>query len=291
MQPLYLIDASIYIFRAYFSIPEHLTDVDGNPVNAVYGFAGFLAALLEKTRAAHIGVAFDESLTTSFRNDIYPPYKANRALPPPELESQLAACQELAQAMGLETFVSARYEADDLIGTVAHAMREHEYHAVIVSGDKDLTQLIGADDIWWDFTRDRQLGPSGIEQHFGVTPQQIVDLIALTGDSVDNIPGVPGIGPKTAVALLAHFGSLAAIYDRLEEIPRMNLRGAPRVRTLIKENRESAFLSQRLARIATDVPIDCSPQSLARQSVDRAELAELCERLNFGKGLRKRLGL
>ncbi len=291
MQPIYLIDASIYIFRAYFSIPEDLTDVDGNPANAVYGFAGFLGALLEKTQAAHIAIAFDESLTTSFRNDIYPPYKANRALPPPELEAQLAACQELARAMGLETFASARYEADDLIGTLAYTMREHDFRAVIVSGDKDLTQLIGVEDIWWDFTRDRQLGAAGIEQHFGVTPQQIVDLIALTGDSVDNIPGVPGVGPKTAVALLSHFGSLADIYDRLEEIPQMNLRGAPRVHALVKDNRESAFLSQRLARIVTDAPIDCSPQSLARQNVDRAGLAELCDRLNFGKGLRKRLGL
>ncbi len=291
MQPLYLIDASIYIFRAYFSIPEHLTDTDGNPANAVYGFAGFLGALLEKTQAAHIAIAFDESLTTSFRNDIYPPYKANRALPPPELEAQLAACQELARAIGLETFVSARYEADDLIGTVTYAMREYDFRAVIVSGDKDLTQLIGAEDVWWDFTRDRQLGAAGVEQHFGVTPQQIVDLIALAGDSVDNIPGVPGVGPKTAVALLSHFGSLAAIYDRLEEIPQMNLRRAPRVHALIKDNRESAFLSQRLARIVTDAPIDCSPQSLARQNVDRVELAALCDRLNFGKGLRKRLGL
>lgn len=291
MQPLYLIDASIYIFRAYFSIPEHLTDVDGNPANAVYGFAGFLGALLEKTQAVHIAIAFDESLTTSFRNDIYPPYKANRALPPPELEAQLAACQDLARAMGLETFASARYEADDLIGTLAYTMREHDFRAVIVSGDKDLTQLIGAEDIWWDFTRDRQLAAAGIEQHFGVTPQQIVDLIALAGDSVDNIPGVPGVGPKTAVALLSHFGSLAAIYDRLEEIPQMSLRRAPRVHALVKDNRESAFLSQRLARIVTDAPIDCSPQSLTRQSVDRAELTELCDRLNFGKGLRKRLGL
>jgi DNA polymerase-1 len=289
MQPLYLIDASIYIFRAYFSIPEHLTDAEGNPANAVYGFAGFLAMLLEKTQAAHIAVAFDESLTTSFRNEIYPPYKANRALPPPELEAQLAACQELARAMGLETFVSPRYESDDLIGTASYAMREQGFRAVIVSGDKDLTQLIGAQDMWWDFTRDRQLDAAGIKRQFGVTPQQIVDLIALMGDSVDNIPGVPGIGPKTAVALLSHFGSLAAIYDRLEEIPRMNLRGAPRVHTLIKDNQESALLSQRLARIATDAPIECTPQSLARQSMDRVKLEELCDRLNFGKNLRSKL--
>jgi 5'-3' exonuclease len=291
LKPLYLVDASIYIFRAYFSIPEHLTDIDGNPANAVYGFAGFLGALLEKTQASHIAIAFDESLTTSFRNDFYPPYKANRALPPPELEAQLAACQELAQALGLATFVSARYEADDLIGTVAYAMRAHDFRAVLVSGDKDLTQLIDGEDIWWDFTRDRRLGAAAIKEHFGVTPQQIVDLIALTGDSVDNIPGVPGIGPKTAVPLLNHFGSLAAIYDRLEEIPQMNLRRAQRVHALIKDNRENAFLSQRLARIATDAPIDVSPQSLARQSVDRAQLTELCDRLTFGKGLRKRLGL
>jgi 5'-3' exonuclease len=134
LKQLYLIDASIYIFRAYFSLPDTMTDANGNPANAVYGFADFLARLLAQTDAKHIAVAFDESLTTSFRNEIYPAYKENRELPPPELEAQLAACQELCQAMGLASYISPRYEADDLIGTLAHTMRRHGFKIIIVSG-------------------------------------------------------------------------------------------------------------------------------------------------------------
>ncbi|MFQ5936879.1 MAG: 5'-3' exonuclease H3TH domain-containing protein [Acidiferrobacterales bacterium] len=289
MKKLYLVDASIYIFRAYFSIPEHLTDTDGNPANAVYGFAGFLASLLEKSQARHVAVAFDESLTTSFRNDFYPPYKANRALPPPELEAQLAACQQLSRAVGLATFVDARYEADDLIGTLANAMSARGFSIVIVTADKDLTQLIGADDVWWDFTRDRQLRARDIKTQFGVAPEQIVDLIALAGDKVDNIPGVAGIGPGTAVKLLSRFGSLDSIYAHLNEIPTLNLRRAAAVRTALDNHKEQAYLSQRLARLALDAPIRFTEGSLARQPVDQQQLTALCERLNFGDNLKRRL--
>ena len=289
MKQIYLVDASIYIFRAYFSIPEDLTDRRGNPVNAVYGFASFLGGLLDRTRAGHVGVAFDESLTTSFRNEIYPPYKSNRVLPPPELEAQLAACQELAQAVGLASLVSSRYEADDLIGTVANTMRRAGFAAVIVSGDKDLTQLIGPHDIWWDYTRDRQFDRAAIKEHFGVDPRQMVDLMALTGDAVDNIPGVPGIGPKTAIQLLNHFGSLDAIYDRLDEIPALSLRSAQRIHALLKEGKDNALLARRLAQIVIDAPIEVSPRSLTRRPIDEAQLQNLCKRLNFGDKLKTKL--
>ncbi len=289
MKQIYLVDASIYIFRAYFSIPEDLTDRRGNPVNAVYGFANFLGGLLDRTRAGHVAVAFDESLTTSFRNEIYPPYKSNRVLPPPELEAQLAACQELTQAVGLASLVSSRYEADDLIGTVANTMRRAGFAAVIVSGDKDLTQLIGPHDIWWDYTRDRQFDRAAIKEHFGVDPRQMVDLMALTGDAVDNIPGVPGIGPKTAVQLLNHFGSLDAIYDRLDEIPALSLRSAQRIHALLKEGKDNALLARRLAKIVIDAPIEVSPRSLRRRPIDQAQLQNLCKRLNFGDKLKTKL--
>jgi DNA polymerase-1 len=289
MKQIYLVDASIYIFRAYFSIPEDLTDRRGNPANAVYGFAHFLGGLLDRTRARHIAVAFDESLTTSFRNEIYPPYKSNRVLPPPELEAQLAACQELAQVLGLNTLVSSRYEADDLIGTVANTVRRADFAAVIVSGDKDLTQLIGPHDIWWDYTRDRQFDAAAIKAHFGVNPQQIVDLIALTGDAVDNIPGIAGVGPRTAVQLLQHFGSLDAIYERLDEIPALPLRSAKRIHALLRDGKDSAYLSQLLAQIAVDAPIKYSPRSLTRKPIDQAQLKKLCKRLNLGEKLRTKL--
>ncbi len=291
MKQLYLVDASIYIFRAYFSLPDTMTDANGNPANAVYGFADFLASLLAQTDAKHIAVAFDESLTTSFRNEIYPAYKENRELPPPELETQLAACQQLCQAMGLASYVSPRYEADDLIGTLAHSMRRQGFKIIIVSGDKDLAQLIQDGDIWWDFARDRRFGPADIKTHFGVMPTQIVDLIALMGDKVDNIPGINGIGQKTAAQLLDHFGSLDAVYERLHELPHLKIRRAAHVHQALESGKEDAYLSQQLADIAVDAPISFDPDQLARQPADRSRLSTFCNELGFGRGMRARLGL
>ncbi|MDH3672990.1 MAG: exodeoxyribonuclease IX [Gammaproteobacteria bacterium] len=291
MKQLYLVDASIYIFRAYFSLPDTMTDANGNPVNAVYGFADFLARLLAQTDAEYIAVAFDESLTTSFRNDILPAYKENRELPPPELEAQLAACQELSEAMGLASYVSARHEADDLIGTLAYNMRSKGFKMVIVSGDKDLTQLIDDGDIWWDFTRDRRFGPADIKTHFGVMPTQIADLIALMGDKVDNIPGINGIGQKTAVHLLDRFGSLNSIYECLDQVPHLKIRRAAHVHQALKNGKADAYLSQQLADIAVDAPISFDPEQLLRQPADRNRLSALCDELGFGRGMRERLGL
>lgn len=289
MRPLYLIDASVYVFRAYFSLPATLLDLDGAPANAAYGFADFLARLLKETRAAHIAIAFDESLTTSFRNEIYPPYKANRELPPPDLEAQLESCQELAGALGLPTFVSKRYEADDLIGTIAARMRPKGFSAVFVSTDKDLLQLLQDGDVWWNFARDERVDAGGVKDRFGVAPSQIVDLIALAGDKVDNIPGVRGVGLKTAAALLNHFGSLDAVYEKLAQIGALPLRGAKSVQAALAKGREQAYLSQRLARIALDAPVKAGPKALARKPIDRAWLAELCDRLQFGEAMRNRL--
>lgn len=289
MKPLYLIDASVYVFRAYFSLPITLVDLDGFPANAVYGFADFLARLLDATKAEHIGVAFDESLTTSFRNEIYPAYKANRELPPPELEAQLESCQELASALGLPTFASKRYEADDLIGTLAARMRPIGFSAVFVSTDKDLMQLLQDGDTWWNFARDERLGAEDVKDRFGVGPGQIVDLIALAGDKVDNIPGVPGVGLKTAAALLNQFGSLDAVYAGLEKVSALPFRGAKSVQTALEKARDQAYLSQRLARIALDAPVELGSEALARQPIDRAWLVELCDRLQFGEAIRSRL--
>ncbi len=289
MKPLYLIDASVYVFRAYFSLPITLVDLDGSPANAVYGFADFLARLLDVTAAEHIGIAFDESLTTSFRNEIYPPYKANRELPPPELEAQLEGCQELASALGLATFVSKRYEADDLIGTIAARLRPKGFSAVFVSTDKDLMQLLQDGDVWWNFARDERLGADGVQERFGVGPTQIVDLIALAGDKVDNIPGVPGVGLKTAATLLNHFGSLDGIYAELPKIGALPLRGAKSVQAALEQGKDQAYLSQRLARIALDAPVNLEPEALARQPADRPWLVELCDRLQFGEAIRGKL--
>ncbi|MDH5648941.1 MAG: hypothetical protein OEY67_04730 [Gammaproteobacteria bacterium] len=286
---LYLVDASIYVFRAYFSLPESITDPEGNPVNAVYGFSTFLHQLLTQTRGSHYAVAFDASLTSSFRNKIYPHYKANREPAPDELKLQFTHCQTMTRALGLATFSSKRYEADDLLGTVAKQLRQEGFKMVIVTGDKDLSQLLDAGDTFWDYSRQRKLTSKTAADHFGVKPSQMVDLLALMGDSIDNIPGVPGIGQKTAVTLLSRFRNLDNIYRNLDKIPQLPLRGSQRVANLLTEHKDSAYLSKRLATIVDTVPLRCSSHRLKKQPVNTRRVNNLCNKLGFGEGLRQRL--
>ena len=292
-KPLYLIDASIYIFRAWFSLPETLTDPDDNPVNAVYGFTVFLHQLisksLNKSQGAHYAVAFDESLTTSFRNKIYPDYKANREPAPDDLKRQFKQCQAMAKTLGLATFSSKRYEADDILGTVASKMRNKGFNMVIVSSDKDLSQIMQPGDLFWDYARQRKLSVKTAADRFGVKPSQMVDLLALMGDSIDNIPGVPGVGQKTAIHLLTHFRNLDHVYTNLESICNMNLRGSRRVASLLEAHKESAYLSRRLARIVDDVPIKCTSTKLSKKKIKQRSLVRLCNKLGFGERLRTRL--
>ncbi|MGB5105068.1 MAG: 5'-3' exonuclease H3TH domain-containing protein, partial [Steroidobacteraceae bacterium] len=202
---LYLVDASVFIFRAYYSVPVEIADPDGNPVNAVHGFARFLGDLLERLSPQHIAVAFDESLEQSYRNEIYPAYKANREPAPAELKRQFGLCRELVRALGVAEFGSSRYEADDIIGTLTTRARAAGMPVTIASRDKDLTQLVGAEDTYWDAVADVRYRYGDIEERFGVIPERIADFLALMGDAVDNVPGVPGVGRKTAATLLKHF--------------------------------------------------------------------------------------
>lgn len=286
---IHLIDASLYVFRAYYSAPSDFVDHEQHPVQAVYGFLGFLMSLLEQARPTHVMVAFDESLTTSFRNQFYPEYKANRELPPPDIDRQFGYCRELVSALGLASLRHKEYEADDLIGSVLHRMRPHGFRGVIVSADKDLAQLVGAEDRIWDFAKNQRYGPDGVVERLGVRPEQVVDYLALTGDAVDNIPGVPGVGPKTAVALLAHFGSLDVVLERVAEIQFLRLRGAAAAAAKIKANRELAMLSRRLAAIALDAPVPDDPVAFAPTAPDTAALDALLDRLRFGPLTRRRV--
>ncbi len=284
---IYLVDASVYIFRAYYSIPPHLTAADGTLVNAVFGFVSFLGELLERTHAEHIVVAFDASLTTSFRNQIYPAYKANRELPPAELEQQFELCREAVHHLGVAEFAHQAYEADDIIGTIAAAMRTRGHRAVIVTRDKDLAQCLRAGDQYWDYARDRRLDYVDIEPYFGARPERMADYQALTGDSVDNIPGVPGVGPKTAAVLMREFDSLEALYDNLERVPHLGFRGAARMAERLAAHREEAFLARRLTTIACDAPIDFVAPAARRRPPAVAELFALYDRLEFGTRLRR----
>lgn len=279
---IYLVDASPYIFRAYFSLPTSITDREGMPVNAVYGFAGFLLKLIESENPTHLGLAFDESLTTSFRNELYPDYKAQRALPPAELEAQLAACQALGKAFGAAVYVDERYEADDLIGTLCQQLAPAEHAIVVVSSDKDLAQLVNERVCLFDFARDERYGPQGVMEKLGVRPAQIPDYLGLAGDSVDNIPGVPGIGKKSATALLAAFEDLDDLYGRLGEVARLDLRGAKSLVAKLEANRELAFLSRSLATIACDAPATADLEALRLEGADPALVDPLFEKLGFG---------
>ncbi len=210
-----LVDASVYIFRAYHALPDSLRGVDNRPLNVVYGFADFICGLIEREAPAQIAVAFDESLESSFRNELYPAYKANRETAQVDLKAQVKDCHALVEVLGMCALVSDRYEADDIIGTLA---ARRQMPVTIVSSDKDLAQLLREHDVLWDYTRDIRYDPDAIHAKYGVRCDQFVDYLALMGDAVDNISGVLGVGAKTAVALLQERQTLDAIYADLDAL-------------------------------------------------------------------------
>ncbi|MGD8345819.1 MAG: 5'-3' exonuclease H3TH domain-containing protein [Lysobacterales bacterium] len=288
LPPVYLVDASVYLFRSWFSMPDDFVNDAGEPTNAVYGFTGFLCGLLEQTGSEHVAVAFDVSLSTGFRNEIYPEYKANRDPAPEELKRQFGWARSVAEAMGLACFSDPRYEADDVIGTLARHWKQRGHPVCVVTADKDLAQLVREDDYWWDFSRNQKLDSRQLTEKFGVTPEQMADYLALTGDAVDNIPGVPGIGPKTASALLRAFGDLDGIYERIEEVPSMKIRGAASLHAKLQAHRDAAELARRLTVIETGVESALAAPDLMRSEKDTAAINRLFDELSFGGMLRQR---
>jgi 5'-3' exonuclease len=284
---IYLIDASVYIFRAYYSMPPDMVDRDGNPVNALFGFARVLGDLIERSRPKYIAVAFDQSLTKCFRNTIYPAYKANREPAPADLQLQMQRCMELCKFLGVAAFASPEYEADDIIGTLVHSMRRKGVRATVITRDKDMAQLIGDGDVYWDFGGREPFGYHDIEGRFGVVPERFVDYLALMGDAVDNIKGVPGIGPKTAAALMKQFASLDELYSDLEQVGKMKMRGAAAVGARLREHREAAYLARRLTEIACNMPLEVTAEALERRLPDVAGLNTFYDVQGFGPMLRR----
>ena len=288
-QSVYLVDASMYVFRAWHSMPDEFRDADDWPVNAVHGFTRFVLELLERHRPQRIAFAFDVALESNFRNAIFPAYKANRDPAPPELKRQFGYCQDVCRALGFVVLADPRYEADDLIGSALAHVRRSGHAGTILSADKDLAQLLGDGDLQWDYARNERWTADQVKARYGVHSHQIADFLGLTGDAIDNIPGVPGIGAKTAAALLAHFGSLDALYERLAEVPFLRLRGSSAHAERLKSNRDSALLSRRLATIACDAPLPVDFGCGARRPVDLPALEALFDRLRFGPLTRRRL--
>ncbi|AKC81015.1 exodeoxyribonuclease IX [Xanthomonas arboricola] len=287
--PLYLVDASLYVFRAWHSIPDEFQDAQGWPTNAVHGFARFLLDLLEREDPQHITIAFDEALDSCFRHAIYPAYKGNRTPAPDALRRQFAHCKALCAALGLSVLAHRDYEADDLIGSALHSVRAHGLRGVIVSADKDLSQLLLEHDEQWDYARNLRWGMDGVKARHGVHAHQIADYLALCGDAIDNIPGVTGIGAKSAAVLLAHFGSLDALLERIDEIPFLRLRGAAQMAARLREQREHALLWRQLTTIALDAPLALTDAGFTRAQADTDMLGGLCESLRFGPLTRRRL--
>jgi len=286
----YLIDSSIYIFRGWHVFDDAITDIDGNPSNAVYGFTEFLYQLMEQKRPEYIACAFDAHQTNSYRREIFPEYKAHRPPAPEELRAQFRYCREFCRAMGIAEFGSNRFEADDIVGTLASRLRNEGFDITIVSADKDLTQLVlGERDAWWDYARNNVLNYKGVEKQFGVKPEKIADLLALTGDKVDNIPGIPGVGYKMASNLLSKFNDVEDILDNIENISKMKFRGSARIQNLVDEHQALLPTNKRLTEIVTDAVFDNHAQSIRWEGIpDEENFHALFDQLNVSEQRRKR---
>ena len=270
---LYVIDLSGYVFRAYHAIAP-LTSPTGEPTHAVFGTVNMLERLVRQQRPTLLCVAMD-SRTPTFRKEIYPAYKANRPPIPEDLPQQMKRCRDVIDAFGMSVFQRDGVEADDLIASAVRRAREEKLKVVIVSADKDLTQLVGDDVLMWDTFRDRVFGPAEVEERYGVGPGQMRDLLALMGDASDNVPGVPSVGPKTARDLLQSYGTLEGVYEHLNELKRKKLREK------LEENHEQALLSQTLVTLKEDCELDFDLERLAYRGRAIDTLRRLYTELGF----------
>lgn len=284
----YLIDSSIYIFRGWHVYPEHMTDIEGKPTNAVYGFTEFLHELLQLEQPEYIACAFDAKQTQSYRREIYPDYKANRPPAPEDLKRQFSYCRDFCRAAGIADFSSNRYEADDIIGTLAARLREDGYAVTIISADKDLAQLIKPGDIWWDFARNKILHYRDVEKTFGVKPELIADLLALSGDAIDNVPGIPGIGYKMASNLLQKYPGVEHIVANADKIAKMKFRGSARIQRLVEEHKHILPMTKQLTTIVTDAEFKGPKRDLRWHGVDEDALQQMFAQLNAGPARRER---
>jgi len=280
---LVLVDGSGYIFRAFHALPQTLTRPDGTMVNAVFGFTNMLAKLLSDHSGSHLAVIFDAGRTT-FRNDFYPDYKAHRPPAPPELIPQFALVREATEAFGVPAIELPGYEADDLIASYTQAALAAGGHATIISSDKDLMQLVGERVSMLDPIKLKPIGALEVFEKFGVPPEQVVEVQALMGDSVDNVPGVPGIGQKTASLLIQEFGNVEAV---LAAAPEMK---PSKRRDQLIEFAEQARISRRLVQLKFDTPLPVAIEQLILREPNRAELVAFLAAQGFRSTI-QRLGL
>ncbi len=281
---VHLFDGHVYIFRAYYSMPSMTAD-DGMPCNAAYGFANTLIRYASENDPSHVGVCFDAAMT-SFRNETEPEYKAQRGETPADLEPQFDLCHEISIALGFSTYEVDDYEADDLIGALCEKVVRGGASARVLTTDKDLCQLVREDGrvVMHDLAKERTLDADGVREKFGVSPSQIPDYLGLVGDTVDNLPGVPGVGPKSAAGVLQAFDSIEAIPEDFDMWPDLGLRGARRISERIAAHRERALKTKGLATVLRKVPgVEPSLADLAYHGADRERTDELFERLGWNR--------
>ncbi|WP_322406629.1 DNA polymerase I [Idiomarina sp. PL1-037] len=281
--PFILVDGSSYLFRA-FHAPPHLTNSKGEPTGAIYGVVNMLRSLLKRYKPSHMAVVFDAKGKT-FRSDIYQDYKANRPPMPDDLRSQIKPLHDIVRAMGLPLLCIDDVEADDVIGTLARQAGEKGRFTLISTGDKDMAQLVNEHVMLINTMTDTLMDPEGVEKKFGVKPDQIIDYLALMGDSSDNIPGLPKVGEKTAQALLQSISSIDAIYENVDAVTELSFRGAKSMPAKLNEYKEQLLMSRELATIKLDVAMDLQPEELKIQTADSEKLQELYSRCEFRRWL------
>ncbi|MGH1440442.1 MAG: 5'-3' exonuclease [Cellvibrionaceae bacterium] len=333
--PSILIDASIYIFQYYFSLPDHwYSKKDSWPTAAVYGYTAFLVRLLEQqlskqnylkhgfskqslskqsnsTTKRHItkryiAACFDESLASCFRNKIYPEYKCSRALPDEALAFQLKSCRRVTGLLGIKTYGSKTHEADDLLGSLYQPLVRTRKPIAILTRDKDLAQLLRRpQDFLWDYSassktsKAKQVGDDAcddsaeqigvrhfqkdIEDKFGVAASQLIDYLALVGDSIDDIPGVPGVGPKTAQALLSHFGDVDSLFNDLQQVATLPVRGAKKLAEKLHLFRDQIAIAQQLATITDNIDLGVGLKDInwRPNSIEYDHIEDFCHRMGF----------
>ncbi|MCL9652236.1 DNA polymerase I [Pantoea agglomerans] len=281
--PLILVDGSSYLYRAYHAFPP-LTNSAGEPTGAMYGVLNMLKSLLAQYNPSHVAVVFDAKGKT-FRDELFEHYKSHRPPMPDELRAQIEPLHEMVRAMGLPLLAVSGVEADDVIGTLALEAEKKGLSVLISTGDKDMAQLVTPAITLINTMSNTILGPEEVEQKYGVPPALIIDFLAMMGDSSDNIPGVPGVGEKTAQALLQGLGSMQTIYDNLDKVADLGFRGAKTMATKLEQNRDVAFLSYQLATIKTDVELALPCEELTVTEPDTEALQALFSRYEFKRWL------
>ncbi|WP_283131568.1 DNA polymerase I [Enterovibrio norvegicus] len=281
--PLILVDGSSYLYRAYHASPN-LTNAKGEPTGAVYGVVNMLRSLVKQYPKSNVAVIFDAKGKT-FRDDMYSEYKANRPPMPDDLRGQIAPLHEIIEAMGFPMMVIEGVEADDVIGTLATQGSAAGMPILISTGDKDMAQLVDENVTLINTMTNVIMDPQGVHDKYGFGPEHIIDYLALMGDKVDNIPGVPGVGEKTATALIAGIGGLSKLYDNLDQIAGLGFRGSKTISKKLEDNRENAYLSYELATIKLDCELPARPEELINGAADNEKLVTLFTELNFKRWL------